>query len=66
MYPRRFAPKQIIDQRPECQGNGKDEQVWSGNNRVDRGARTFTFFILPWHLEQTFAAASKTFKITVC
>ena len=66
MYPHRIGCKQKIDKLSECQGNSKIEQVWSGNNWVNRGARTFMFSILPWHLEQTFAAAAKTFNIHVC
>ena len=66
MYPRRVACEQILDQWSECQGNSKDEQVRSANNWVNRGSRICMFPILPWHLEQNFAAAVKTFKVNIC
>ena len=39
-------------------------QYCSGRN--NRPTKNFKFSILPWHLEQTFAAAAKSFKIHLC
>ena len=44
------------------------EQIFavSGSGRDNRRVIYFRFSMLPWHLEQNFAAVAKTFKIHVC
>ena len=44
----------------------KYEHLCSSSDWVKKSARSFPFSILPWNLEQIFAAAAKTFKIHVC
>ena len=64
-YPRRVICLQKIAEWSKLQGNYKYEHLWSSSDWVNRNARTFRFSILPWHLEQTFAAAAKALKIHV-